>query len=829
MMRRSLLLFATIFIALSGCKGTSVLVGVESFLRPESIAFACFDSQEKVVVALEHCEGDRADEDEELRYIPLALVTQWARGQLAAVNLATNQPIDASRLIPGYTYVNVGVSPTGLVSLDPSESGPAITLVASYGSRRIESVETGTFYPESKPAGEDGLYLRSAVILPDAPTDLVFLPSDEIPGARGIAIAALPASAQIATVAVLDDGSLDEASLTLYAVQDPPALSVGGGTVDEDSPYEKICPLDRAPGLAVADARDPLTLGPPAPHRLRIDPYTEPPAVLVADSGIPYLHRFEFDGGALVEIEAIATQVPLLDFDITRPLGESVDDQPDGEYSARVLYGIDASDRSVLAIDFGPDSPSFGETIASSAGEGPSDRVFIRGGAARVSIVEPGFLEAQDPNSDAYGVCPPNENDRAQEARPNRLRGVFLGVATLSGDLHFIDVWDLDASCRGGGGCVGPARADDQYVAIRRNRQRLGSFSSGAPTVIGTPHLRFGSSPGRIDESGQPGSGGGAPLLPFSEGCPGGDALGQAYPSADLYPNSAPLICLATDPWSGTTQRFTAGWEAAIPGASFGAARLISQGATGTLDVQDFDFCRAGVLGAEDVANAGLGDDEPEAGYGGDFIDVTSALPRSRAGDPSCVAFASNHLEARTPILLHVLRAARGELTLGDGPRYTVDEVAYCFDQPFAASVRVRDAYFVRGSLSGFGHRVIEDTDGSCIIDTAGQPFDPDDPSSAENFRAMEGKAFVHPLIAFTIGAPLNADPAEGLAPGAEIDAELLVDIGRVVPPLSLPTRGNLRDLVFSPTDQRLYAVDTANNTLLKISLDGLEITHRID
>src|SRR5690554_4940677 len=121
MMRRSLVLFATIFIALSGCKGTSVLVGVESFLRPESIAFACFDSQEKVVVALEHCEGDRADEDEELRYIPLALVTQWARGQLAAVNLATNQPIDASRLIPGYTYVNVGVSPTGLVALDPSE------------------------------------------------------------------------------------------------------------------------------------------------------------------------------------------------------------------------------------------------------------------------------------------------------------------------------------------------------------------------------------------------------------------------------------------------------------------------------------------------------------------------------------------------------------------------------------------------------------------------------------------------------------------------------------------------------------------------------------
>ena len=824
MKTRARILFLLSAIALlAGCKGTTVLVGVESFLRPEAIDFACFDDEEKLVVALEKCEGESE------RFIQLALVTQWARGQLAAVNLNTNLPIDASKLIPGYTYVNVGVSPTGVIALDPSESGPAVTLVASYGSRRIESIETGTFYPESKAAAEDGLYLRSAVTLPDAPTDLAFLPSEDIAGARGLAILALPASGQVATIAILEDGTLDEASLALYAVQDPPPATTGGGTVDESAPYERICPLDRAPGLASAPARDPLTLGPPAPHRLRIDHYADPPAVLVADSGIPFLHRFEFDGAGLVEIDAIATQVPLLDFDITRPLGATVEDAPDGEYSERVLYGIDASDRSLLAIDFDESSPSFGETLASSAGEGAGDRVFIRGAAARISIIEPGFAKAQDPDSDAYGVCPPSESDRAQEARPNRLRGVFLGVATLSGDLKFIDVWDLDASCRGGNNCVAPARADDQYVAIRRNRQRLGSFASSAPIVVGTPHLRFGSSPGRISESGDPGSGGGAPLLPFSEGCPGDAELLQGYPSSALFPNQAPLICLASDPWSGTVQRFTARWEAAIPGANFGAARLASAGSTGTLSVQDFDFCRAGILGAENITSAGLGDDEPEAGYGGDFIDVTSALPRSRVDDPACAPFVSNSVDARTPILLHIVRSARGELVLGDGPLYSVAEVAHCFDQPLGGTVRVRDAYFVRGSISGFNHRVIEEGDGSCGIDTALQAFDPADPGSAANFRAMEGKSFIHPLIAFTIGTPLNIDSPDGLAPGADIDAELMVDIGRVIPPLSLPTRGNIRDLAFSPTDQRLYAVDTANNTLLKISLDGLEITHRID
>lgn len=823
MNRLRLASFIALVLALSACKGTTVLVGVESFLRPESIEFACFDEETKTVVALEKCDG------EDLRYIHLALVTQWARGQLAAVNLETNLPIDSSKLIPGYTYVNVGVSPTGIVALDPSTSGPAITLIASYGSRRIESVETGTFYPESEPFSEEGLYLRSAVTLPDAPTDLAFLPSDAVDGARGLAIVTLPASSQIATVRVLDDGTLDEGSLTLYAVQDAPLASIGGGTVDESAPYERICPLDRAPELATADARDPLILGPAAPHRLKVDLHANPPTILVADSGVPFLHRFEFDGTALIEIEAIATQVPLLDLDLTRPLGETPDDAPDAEYTARILYGIDASDRSVLAIDYDASSPSFGDTLAASAGEGAADRIFIRGAASRIAIIEPGLRDALDPASASYGICPPSEHSRAQEARPNRLRGVFLSVATLAGDVYFVDVWDLDASCRGGLNCAAPARADDQYVAIRRNRQRLGTFSAGAPTVVGTPHLRFGSSPGRIHEDGDPGSGGGAPLIPFAGGCPDETKLLQAYPSSELFPNRAPLICLSSDPWSGAIQRFSARWEAPIPGTTFGAARLTSQGGLGTLSVQDFDFCRAGVLGADNILNAGLAEDEPEAGYGGDFIDITSALPRSRAGDAECAPFLDNTVDARSPILLRVLHSSRGELTLGDGPVYTVDEVARCFDQPLGGVVRVRDAYFVRGSVSGFEHRVIEGSGGRCEIDTSNHPFDPLDAGTARNFRAIEGKPFIHPLIAFTIGPPLNADPAVGLAPGTEIDAELIVDVGRIVPPLQLPTRGNIRDLAFSPIDQRLYAVDTANNTLLKISLDGVEITHRID
>src|SRR5690606_9074162 len=170
-MKRFVLLLALAAIT-PGCKKTTSLLGVDSFFRPEAVDFACYDRAAKRIVEMARCEAHA--EGEELGL--LALVTQWARGQVAAVDVELGRPVDASKLIPGYTYVNVGVSPTGIAHVDPSESGPAVTLVSSYGARRLETLETGVFHPDIAAESGDGRFLRSAITLPEAPTDVVFVP-----------------------------------------------------------------------------------------------------------------------------------------------------------------------------------------------------------------------------------------------------------------------------------------------------------------------------------------------------------------------------------------------------------------------------------------------------------------------------------------------------------------------------------------------------------------------------------------------------------------------------------------------------------------------------
>lgn len=818
-MKRFVLLLALAAIT-PGCKKTTSLLGVDSFFRPEAVDFACYDRAAKRIVEMARCEAHA--EGEELGL--LALVTQWARGQVAAVDVELGRPVDASKLIPGYTYVNVGVSPTGIAHVDPSESGPAITLVSSYGARRLETLETGVFHPDIAAESGDGRFLRSAITLPEAPTDVVFIPSEDIPGARGLAVVAMPGIGSIGTVAILDDGTLDEASLTILPVSDAPASPVGGGVVDEADPWERICPPDRAPRLARTDLPAPIALGDPAPHRLRVDTEGDAPILLVADEGMPFVHRFELAAGALTELDPIATPVPILDLTFTPRLGRTLEDEPSAPSSDRVLYGIDAVDRSVLALDYDETSPTFGDLLAVQSGEGRADRIFFRSGARRIEVLTPGLARSIDPAESDFGLCQPTVLSRAELARPDRMRGVFLGVALANGQIQFVDVWDLDAPCRGGNACQNPVFGDDVYVSIRRNRPRLASFVSALPRVTGTPTLRYGSSPGRITETGEPSSGAGPGLLPFEGGCPGGDYFLQGYPSPVDFPNTSPVVCVAADPWSGAIQRVQATFEGAIPGAGFQNARVVD-GPNGrpSLEVPDFDFCRAGVLGLDNVVDAALGSDEPEAGYEGDFVLVTSPLPFSRLDDPECARFRIPESGSRDPVLLRVLDAGRGRLDLGDGPTVTVDEVRACFTEPFGGEVHVRDAFVVRTTVSRGAHRVVEDEDGRCTIDVANQPFDPADPASARNFRAREGKPFVHPAVAFTIGG------GEDLVPGSTTEAELIVDVGRVPGALTLSGNGNVRDLAWSEIDQRFYAIDTSGNTLLRIRADRLQVTERLD
>jgi hypothetical protein len=817
-------LFIALALLSTACRSTTALFGIDSFFRPETVDFACYDRSQNRVVAMSRCAEDTDDEEVGL----LALVTQWARGQVAAVDLVAGKPVDASQLIPGFTYVNVGVSPTGIVHVDPSAVGPAVTVIASYGARRLETLETGVFHPDIPAESGDGRFLRSALTLPEAPTDVVFLPTDAIAGARGLVVVAIPGLGSIGTIALLDDGTLDDASLTLLPVSDAPATPVGGGLVDEADPWQRICPPTRAPHLAHGVAAAPVFLHDPAPHRLRVDTFGDDPVVLVADEGVPFIHRFALDEGALIELDAIATPVPLLDLTVTPALGRDLVDPPDMPGSERLLYGIDATDRSVLVLDYDETSATFGDALAVQSGEGPSDRLFFRSGATRVEVLTPGFARALDPDSSDFGLCPSNVASRAELARPDRMRGVFLGVALANGQIQFVDIWDLDATCRGGNAlCQSPSIAEDVIVSIRRNRPRQASFVNALPRVTGTPTLRYGASPGRITESGEPATGDGPGLTPFPS-CPGDDYYLQGYPDAEEFPGATPLVCLARDPWSGAVQRFTATWEGRVPGSGFEGARIVD-GPNGrpSLVVPSFDFCGVGALGVDNVVDAGLDEVDPEAGYQGDFVFISAPLPFAREDAPECAKFRIPESGTRPPALLRVLDAARGRLDLGDGPNTTVAEVRACFTQPFGGHLQVRDAYVVRASVTLTRHRVVEDAEERCTLDTAERPFDPEDPRSAMSFRALEGRPFVHPLVAFTISAPGEGD--EGLLPGSTTEAELVIDVGRVPSTLGLPNNGNVRDLAWNDIDQRFYAVNTSGNSLLRIRADRLAITERLD
>lgn len=785
-------------LALAGCGQDPVRVQPPTFDRPASAVFLCARRQAQTegytgLAPLSECASDASgvrDTDvlETDTHALLALVTQTARGEVAAVDLRVDRVLDADTFVPGYTFFRVDETPTG-IAVDTEL--PDVFHVASFAAQRLRSYATGAVLGFA-----DGEFTPTdvSVQLADGPVDLV-LARAETP----TLYAAIPRTGQVAVVRTAPTGALDPGSL-VYADLEA-AVPAPVSPPESIEPWERICPTPATPTRRPTSRGAPelVPLGDaPQPVRLRVVDERE---LLVADASLPLIHRFAIEpDGSLTPIAPVVTGVPVRDLAVTPIVpqlfgGESTE-------AARYLYAVDATDEgSVLVVDYLEGSPTFGAVLPVHVGDGRADRVRLPGPARSVAVVTPGF--------DDDSVC------ELDAVSPSTLRGVFVAVGLSTGLVTMVDVLDLDAPCRGGCGEGGPE--NDVYLFMRRHVARTATRSATPPVaLLGGVSLFFEGAPARLDDVGQTPAGTSAP------------SLGTVTCAPAMTPvfGDSPRVCVVGEPWAARAETWTATFEGPIPNASSFRARVARDLDAGegrvSLSAPTAALCARGVLGAEDVALSDLGEGDPELGYPGDILVITSDPPSSTASLPECEGFVANDAGERVLGRFAILDAERERVVVADDEALRVFE--RCYPSLFSFEVYARGVFTVVGSRSGFAHRVVADAAGRCRVDVAGQPIVSSDPSTYRNGRAFVGRDFVNPFVQFRIAPPTGGELASGL------DVQLSFTVSEVPPALSIDVgaRGSgrvatiIEDITYSPADERLYVVDSNGNGFSKYDLQPL-------
>ncbi|MCA9577661.1 MAG: hypothetical protein R3B40_02165 [Polyangiales bacterium] len=799
---------------LTACGNQGTVIQPRTFDRPERVAFGCYDRLANVFVPLAGCDAVELDRDEE-DFALIGLVTQTAQGEVAAVDLDMRLVLDADVRVPGFTFVLVGENPTAIVV--PTLTARH-TYVANQTSRTITWLPLAQFHPDAQATDDVGGQLA----LPGSPSDMVLSPAEDF------LYVALPDNGTIGEIAV--DSTNPTAPLTFVReIALDATIPTQVAAVEAAAPYRRFCPTgyeNNLPQPELAAPRAPIQVGAtPRPSQLTVDLSATPPVLLVSDANLPIIHRLVLDaaGADAAALTPLAPGVPTEQVVVTPPVPATTGDR---SATQRYLYAIDVTDNSVLAMDYTVGAANFGAVLSVNTGDNAPDRLALRAGAGRLRVVEPGYVVT---GGNAPAECNPAVESEAEEALPSTLRGVFLLAGQVDGNLAIVDVYDLDAPCRGGAGCANPDNENDVHVRIERHRPRIGTFTLDDPDVVGFPALSFDGSAGQIQASGFPSTGSGPRLESFA--CPSG--------MVRVYPDSgSALICASADPWSSPAQSWSAEWEGQLPFA-------VGGGRFDTSDLSQFitadaDLCAWGVLGENDVTASGLAADDPLSGYVGDRLVLTGELVPSiqsalDAGSSSAFERCRPFLDAadRDQVFLEITDAREGSLALRvpvrrgvsgtpiDGDplvTYTLEDVATCFPGITPFAIHARTSYVVRSSFASYLHRVVSDG-GSCRVDAA-RPVDPADPQTRVEGRAFVGRPYVNPYLAFHI-SDRRADGStvgsmEGLRSVFTVTTRLLpavavIDIGRIV-----------SDVLLTPNRENLIVIDSAASSLGQYALDPL-------
>lgn len=847
-----------------GRRGTNVVLA--SLNRSAKIQLACADLdlvtgnfyEFKKLFPLALCNADTTFA-EDIQPQLLGAVTQAQTGTVAAVSFTQSLILDTNRTIPGVTAFIVGEQPTG-IQISPVE--PSYTYVSSYSPKSVQAVPTEAIIDGNSP-----LPIQQ-VRFDEGPTDLVLQESatatpttdseGRVTGATTTIgyrylYAAVPELGQVIQIPVetVTDANGDRHG----ALGDPVPLTLGTYDCASVSPvppppstpddYNRICPqtVQNIPGRFIKTVTTTVTCvdgtgDGPAPVSLAVDLGLDPESdeddvLLVADANQPVIHRFRLAVDGATALDPIVSGTPTIDLALT-PRVPASSDLDDRDAVDRYLYGVSGVDGSVLAIDYGDDPTTFGAVLPVIAGESPranqenvESRNRVRSGFSNVRAIEvvaPFYdLDVDTTTGTARvpegEICNPNDDQAfAQAQSADNMRGVFLAVSLSNGTLFFLDVYDLNAPCRGGQGVIACTPAEtgpDQFASIRRHRRRFGFTPSTFISIDGIPSLQFNNAPGQLDEtSGEAVNSDGPDLIPIT--CPSSmiDVFG-------IPPSS--LICASSQVWSSFNQRWDARWQGLIPNTEGGLGRFADesyQGQPGTWFLAgDVPFCDVGVLGRQsgEVRDTGLSIDQLP-GYGGDRLLITGDLPLNRRDDPLCERYANLPDEIDNfPVWFPIVNAYQDQLQIGPSPnpnRYTLDQIRYCFDQYTEYQVHTRGVYTVTGTTSGFLHRVVPDpsNDDQCVFDDEGvddnpRPIDPADVDTYLTSRAFANTQFINPLASFQIG-PFKPDVALTDTTVALLNFNIsnqfrfqLIDTGGTR--LSLPS-----SMLFSPEEDQLFFVD---------------------
>lgn len=854
----------------ASCRRGGTNVVLASLDRSSEIQLLCADIELvtgnffefEQVFPLELCDPDTSfapDIEPQL----VGAVTQGRTGTVAAISFTSSAILDTNRTIPGVTAFIVGEQPTG-IQISPAE--PSYTYVSSFTPKSVQAVPT-----EAIIDGESELPIQQ-VRFDEGPTDLALhelASATRTTDAEGrvngattevlyrFLYAAVPELGQVFQIPVETIATPDgdrHASLG-----EPRALSLGTYDCSSVTPveppastsddYNRICPEDfqDIQGRIVKTVRTTVTCtdGPdsgPSPVALAVDLGLDPTSdeddvLLVADANQPVIHRFSLDASGATPLDPIVSGAPTIDLAVT-PLVPASSDLQDRAATQRYVYAVSATDSGVLAVDYIEGSPTFGAVLPVIAGVSPratdenvESRNRVRAGFSNVRSIEviSPFYDLEVDSSagtasvPAGDICDPNDDEAFAQAQNLRnLRGVFLAVSLSNGTMYFLDIYDLNAPCRGGQGVIACTPAEtgpDQFASIRRHRRRFGFTPSTLISIDGTPSLQFNTVPGQLDETTGNAVGSDGPGLELIN-CP--ESMVNIF---GIPPNAQTdgLICSSSQVWSTFNQRWDARWQGLIPNTQGGLGRFSDesfQGQPGSWFLAgDVPFCRVGVLGRQPgpAEDTGLSIDRLAA-YVGDRLLITGDLPLDRRTDPSCEQFIDLRDEIDNfPVWFPIVNAYDDQLEIGPSPnpnRYTLDEVRFCFDQFTEYQIHTRGVYTVTGTTSGFIHRIVPDPaqNDKCVFDEPGvddepRPIDRDDVDTYLTARAFEDTQFINPLVSFRIG-PFNEGVSLTDTTVALLNFNILnqfrfelLDTGGTG--LSLPS-----SMLFSPAQNQLFFVD---------------------
>jgi hypothetical protein len=635
-------------LGLLACGGQRALPLPARFDRPNRVDFVCVrtgaDAQ-PVPVQLSTCRGDTELDNGIALH---ALVTQSARGEVAAVNLETRTVIDNRPDIPGFTFVPVGDLPTGVVV---APHHPALTYVAEFGSADVRVLTTSLLIGPLTGSPEEQVVKLSIDTgsgpMTARPTDMLLAPEEDallLPIKELGRVLWLPLQRCDGSDPACRDGLIDEAGIASIDLAGSAARVIAPTPSPPSGPYQKLCGFERSEPPATMPLAPPDTatlMLTPRPAALAIDANCRGevdchPRLLVADEALPLIHSIDLDAiepgstGSDALLEPLLTGVATKDVAVTPRVPVSVGSQEETQY----VYAIDANDGSVLVLENGQVL-----NVNSDPAARP-DRIELAGAgtmslaAERLAVLTPDFDATRNgdqrvsPLADASATAAADEalciDETHPTETPSRLRGVFLAAALSDGTIGIVDIHDMelstldsadkDTSCRT---CAPPQPPLPGIPVLVRHHPRLAVNFITSDTVI-APAFAPASAPS-FSVSGA--------FFPIradgTHGSPSAPSLACIQCESDLVQTFPPLsevgsdetgltpecmdkpayVCGSADPWNADNETWRASFEGRIPGTLDVAALAATTSAefNYTSVSTRVDMCDAGVLGSEEI------------------------------------------------------------------------------------------------------------------------------------------------------------------------------------------------------------------------------------